>query len=302
MGFFLNKYTALQLVRVSQSIAIDDDFVDTGYSIVGTTQEGEFEIALLKGSLIIQSSWPNFYVSMDVLPIDIKYAEHQLVYSRVGELVELTALLYAINSVSSENANIHDFLFRMLNEFKIKCFDSCNVDPLSIALIPELVELGFGVDCVISTERIMHVYLAKWDSHDMIEKNISLRIGVVKMEFKPTPTKKLNCGKWHEPRDYSVCSILLEVLKSYGINDPADCFIQSGKKELLTHFKWSKLAMMTNKEARSARIGFIQDNLYLASDIKSLAEALKNAELYSPNTSMSQIRKFLPGLLDEAQS
>ena len=57
---------------------------------------------------------------------------------------------------------------------------------------------------------------------------------------------------------------------------------------------------MTPKEASAARVQFLVEHPELSDKPKELAEALKADGLYSENTSIRQICKFLPGLLKKA--
>jgi hypothetical protein len=67
-------------------------------------------------------------------------------------------------------------------------------------------------------------------------------------------------------------------------------------------FDWTPLALMTTPEAREARITFVRQHPELADSPEVLARALKEAGLYSTETSVHQIAKNLPNLVGTRNS
>jgi hypothetical protein len=120
------------------------------------------------------------------------------------------------------------------------------------------------------------------------------------VDFRPRPNRTLDRGKWIGARKHSAEELLFSRLRSLCAGTPVDVFTEETKARMLAEFDWTPLALMTHKQARNARIEFVRANAALTMDAMQLAHALKSAKLYSEDTSLSQIRRFLPSLLKAA--
>lgn len=70
---------------------------------------------------------------------------------------------------------------------------------------------------------------------------------------------------------------------------------------LLDCFKWTRLARMTNKEARAARVEFARSHPDLLDTPRELALALRQAQLYAEATSVRDVLKHLDAIIAAAR-
>jgi hypothetical protein len=192
-----------------------------------------------------------------------------------------------------------------LRDFRAKIPVFCNnktiwqeLQPGEVNLTDNLSQLGFVVSSVNCYGVALNVDIA-WAFPDDISGWKNITAGYI--EFRPR-CGKLNDGKWIGQR-WQEC-IESHYFKRFAAVAPAkpiECLRgHEDIENLLKHFEWTKTTLHTEAELRQMRIAAVGDAPELWSKPKQLAEYLKSRELYSTQTGVSQIVKFLPGLLKQA--
>ena len=175
-----------------------------------------------------------------------------------------------------------------------------NLQHGEINLTEALANLGFVVSSVYFHGVTLKVDVA-WSFQDDHSGWKNITAGFI--EFRPR-CGKLNDGKWIGQR-WNECieSHYFARFAAVAPKKPIDSLRSAEDIEnLLKHYEWTNTTRHSEAEIRQMRIEAIQKNPELWATPKKLAEHLKNEELYSRNTSTSQVVKFLPALLREAGS
>lgn len=175
-----------------------------------------------------------------------------------------------------------------------------DLSPGEVNLTDNLAKQGFVVSSVDCFGVSLNVDIA-WAFADNISGWKHITAGYI--EFRPR-CGKLNDGKWGGLRWHEcIESHYFKRFAAIAPAKPIECLQgQEDIENLLKHFEWTKTTLHTETELRRMRIEAIGDAPELWSQPKQLAEFLKSRELYSVQTSVSQIMKFLPGLLKQAEN
>ena len=94
--------------------------------------------------------------------------------------------------------------------------------------------------------------------------------------------------------------LLFQKLCSLFQGDPQNWLTLAGHQTALSHYKWTKVNLMTRAELKQARLEFVRQNPHLHSQPRELARALREAELYAEHTELGAIVRQLPRMLEEA--
>lgn len=215
-------------------------------------------------------------------------------------MVRAECLLYELNRLSGGRIHLLEFLGDLNASTGVT--DNSFIDPktIGIELVPVLRDSGHFVSCVISHERELTVYFSRRIGTEFEKNKNSSHMIVEQITYRPTPSRRLNKARRHEWNHFNLSHALWEDLKAMNLEDATAFFTPQGEQQLLSFFKWTKLSLMTNPEARKARVAYLQEKHTPDDSAMEIAQSLKNAELYSRNTSLSQIKKYLPKLLSEA--
>ncbi|HTB63602.1 MAG TPA: hypothetical protein VK737_08435 [Opitutales bacterium] len=232
------------------------------------------------------------------LPAEFYYFPFFSVQTQTGIFVPLESFLVGLyrqydvrRSILSVLADLHEMVE----------FTSTKI-PQPGLLIPEVENLGFYVTSIHSYGRRLSIDVDWMPAKSRSGVQPNLIIGSSAIDFRPMPDGTLGNGKWVQVKNCFMCVLLDKELRKIGVGAPLNLFTTSGQAKLLTQFEWTLLAKMNNKQARSARIEFLKQNLSLIEDHHDLAKAMQKAGLYSDSTTIWQIAKFLPSLIDAAKN
>jgi len=173
--------------------------------------------------------------------------------------------------------------------------------PAKGLLHPRVEQLGFVLNKPYSYERILQIDLNF--RIRKLEDGKDLEIRAYQWQVRPTADGKLGKLAFRRPNleeSYHLDDLFLHALMAEGIT-PENLLTPAGEFALIANYEWTKLARMTNAEAKKERLLLIAKHPELWDDLGSLADLLISHELYSPNTSRSQIIKFLPRQISEAR-
>lgn len=218
-----------------------------------------------------------------------------------GRFVAISPLLAEIFNTLKPAMAMEDFLRDFRANIPINCNSRCELNeipPNQVTLTETLTELGFIVSSVDCFGVALNVNIA-WSFHDEISGWKNITAGYI--EFRPR-CGKLNDGKWLGQR-WQECieSHYFKRFAAVAPPKPIQCLRGAEDIEnLLTRFEWSTTTRHSESELRQMRMEAIRKNPELWSKPKQLAELLKSRELYSRQTGVSQIMKFLPGLIQQA--
>lgn len=234
---------------------------------------------------------------MDV-PFGIQCWSFQVKDLHGGPYIAVSAFLSEMYSLYTGLTNVRAF-FQDFADFLPFASLLARTDLSDYPLCSDVAKQGYRVGHVMSYGRRLLVDFA-WLAEPSDATKERSHVFAGGCDFRPLPDKSLGPGTWLQPRTHSVEALLFAELRSRAKTTPCSIFTSEAQSRLLDRFEWTPLALMTAKEARQARIDFVKQNSVLANDPKQLARALKAARLYSEDTGVSQIRKFLPNLLKAA--
>ena len=304
MGYFTNPYRALELQSSTIIFPEMESFVSTGLAVAGSTEDGYFEVPIFQTRFSAEHSnlhWFDLYFPSQVAPSEYLYLGGDSKPISGGEMIRLQCLLYALDEKSHQSIGLINFLTDLAESTGVSDETLYEPNVASIELIDPLREKNYFIHTARPHGREIDVYLNKWLPFNGAVPSLETpSVRVTGMNFRPKADKSLNKPRWRKWDNYSISRIFMREFLKLGIPNPSEMFTEKGVSQLLEKFTWSKLSLMTNSEARAARVLFIQKNPNLVSNPKQLAESLKKAELYAPGTSNSQIAKFLPSLIKQA--
>ncbi len=219
-----------------------------------------------------------------------------------GRFVAMSPLLVEIFNTLMPAMAMEDFLRDFRANIPINSNSRCELGELSpneVKLTDTLAALGFIVSSADCFGVALNVNIA-WSFHDQISGWKNITAGYI--EFRPR-CGKLNDGKWIGQRwQERIESHYFKRFAAVAPPKPIQCL--RGPEDihnLLTHFEWSTTTRHSEAELRQMRIEAIRKNPDRWTKSKELAELLKMQGLYSPSTGVSQIMKFLPGLLEKVR-
>lgn len=282
----------------------DGCFRHTGFSMELVCDGLLFELPIYKNASHLNgqfASFDDFYFPEpeDGWPVDFVFKGIHDKPTRYGRFVAISPLLVEIFNQLRPGMPMEDFLrdFRTaIPIFKNSRSEWREPQHGEINLTENLENLGFVVSSVYLHGVTLNVDVA-WSFQDDHSgwKNISAGF----IEFRPR-CGKLNDGKWIGQR-WKECieSHYFARLAAVAPKKPIDSLRSAGDIEnLLNHYEWTNTTRHSEAEIRQMRIEAIQKNPELGATPKKLAEHLRREDLYSRNTSTSQIVKFLPGLFE----
>jgi len=166
---------------------------------------------------------------------------------------------------------------------------------------PRAEQLGFVLKKPYSMERFLLIELNfRVRKLDELKE---LEIHGYQWRVRPTPEGRLSQLSIVKPdleKSFHLSDLFILALSEAGITS-RNLLTPAGEAVLIETYEWTKLARMTNAEAKKERLAIIAENSELWGDLGALADLLKSHDLYSPNTSRSQIIKFLPKQIAEAK-
>lgn len=232
--------------------------------------------------------------------LDMMIPPHLIAHTAKGRFLPMGSYACALYSQFNQARHITQLLEDIRNVISISrrfCLpDFTRPDLVSW----ELQKMGFELVSTFSYGRIIMAGLAWTFPQDRSNSDPSRRVDVYQLEFRPSPSGELKNKSWITKEKSRFIDLLWELARSICNGDFTHALSDAGKDAVLNSFEWTPLARMSAKEARLARIRFISDHMSLVTQPKALADALRTNGLYSENTTLHQIAKFLPALIDAA--
>jgi hypothetical protein len=289
------------LVKNGQSGPVASDLNHAGYSVELSSDE-----FVLKASLYRHiNQWQpeairleDFYICTDDIPFGLlPVAEIQVQKSPLGRLVSLEAMLCSLYVKHEVRLPITSLLVEFRDHLPVNRCNYPRIENGSKLLNPGLAKAGFEVIkyfCYGRTLSVQFGWVFPQDRHDLNSK-LNLYAGMI--EFRPKPDRTLGKGRWIIPIETSLSYLFTDMLESSGNEG---LLSETGIQAAVDSFKWTKVSLLTNREAKQARIEFVREHHELHADPRALARALKRAELYSNTTEIYAIKKQVPRLIREA--
>lgn len=290
------------IVRERSACSSYEHVEATGYAIEFSTPDRVHRLPIFRcGKYSFEmGNFSAYAVRNSDIPFEVTCFNFQVKELEGGPYITLSAFL-------AEMYQLHDGLTPIKRMFvdlaeALPFKDACRreINSEAYPLINEVETAGYAISSVMPYGRRIFVDFC-WRVPTAVAQENPRLIGLGSAAFRPRPDKRLDTGKWMPFRKHFVESLLWSELRGFGEGKPLVVLAEVTQVRILSEFDWTPLALMTSKQAREARIQFVRANRQLISDTKLLARALKQAHLYSDDTSVSQIRKFLPSLLMAAQ-
>lgn len=284
----------------------DGRFRHTGFSMEIFCNDILFQLPIYKDASHMNGdhvTFADFYFPEpeNGWPVDFTFRWIHDKPTSYGRFVAVSPLLVEIFNQLRPVFAMEEFLRDFRSKIKVPSNStSCwrELKPGEVKLTENLNKLGFIASAVDSYGVTLNLDIS-WSFHDGLSAWHCITAGYI--EFRPR-CGKLNEGKWIGRR-WQECieSHYFKRFANVAPSKPIQCLRGSEDIEnLLKHFEWNTTTRHSESELRQMRIEVIRKAPQLWGKPKELAELLKSHELYSRNTSNSQIMKFLPGLLLQA--
>ncbi|MEP2777268.1 MAG: hypothetical protein ABJQ29_14525 [Luteolibacter sp.] len=303
MGYSINPYAPIHLCNSTVFLENTGDLVAVGLSVTGTTESGWFEVPLFQTSYsarVGRLQWKDLYFPGNMAPVEYWVRNFDCINGPGGMMARLECLLYELNQLSGGTIQLISILMELSDSTGASNGSIMDWKTTEIELVPAAANAGHFVSYVNAHERELSVQISRWIGDESVEKESRTHILVEYLTFRPTPQRRLNKSQRLRWKHNNLSQALWEEFDRNGFESAASIFTPRGEEQLLGFFRWTKLSLMTNAEARVARIAHLQGQHVKSDDAGSIAASLIAAELYSPNTSLSQIKKQIPKLLSEA--
>ena len=278
---------------------VSENVIGVGVAMEFATANRSYRIPLFRKIYSFDPSrfqLENLQLHSKDIPCDVEYRPFFATETAVGTFIPLDAVLAGIFREFKVQRSLLAVLTELSDTIALGFPFSC----LAGCLIDSLAKDGFELSLQNSYGRSVCGVVC-WVPPS--QRNQPQRGGILvsSVDFRPRPDGSLGKGSWKEPWKESVSSELCRLLRDRAPGTPLEILTELGKEKLLATFEWTPLARLTTKQAKEARIEFIRSNPHLLTNIRSLAEALRNAQLYAESTTVHQVMKFLPALIQESE-
>jgi hypothetical protein len=244
-------------------------------------------------------SFKDFFVRVDEIRFNLlPVAETQRQFSPIGAVVSLEAVLCSLYVKHEVTRSIASALEELRQHLPINHCTYPRRDDGAKLVIPELAEAGFEVIKFFPYGRTLSVTYGWVYPQDRQDAKAQLNVYAGTIEFKPQPDRTLSKVQWHIPRETSVAYLLTQMLETLS-SECEGLLSEAGMQAALNNFKWTKVSLLTAKEAKLARIDFVRTHPELHNNHQALARALKDSELYSDTAEIYAIKKQVPRLIRE---
>lgn len=289
------------LIKNGMSGLVAPGFEHTGYSIELAGDEFSLNVSVYRSIFHHQPDhihFRDFYVSADEITFRLlPTAKIQQQSTAAGELVSLEALLCSLYIRHGIQRPITSFLAEVRKDLPVNHCYYPRIKDGSKMVTLFLAELGFEVTRFASYGRTLAVQFGWVFPQDRQNREAKLNEYAGTIDFKPRPDRTLGKGKWNYPRESSLAYLFTDMLESGG---KKGLLSKIGIKAAIEHFKWTRVSLLTNQEAKQARIDFVREHPELHHNYHALAKALKAAELYSGTAEIYAIKKQVPKMIEAA--
>jgi hypothetical protein len=293
-GFILGPYST----RREKPISIDESIDNTGCVLEFSTSAEPYTLQIfrLTGSFPT-SDFARYVVKERQIPFGIECFPFQVRDLPGGPYISLSAFLAELYTFFPDARSVKSCLADLAESLCLPSNLDDNVGAREPIMLPTLaIGGGYHVSSVFPYGRRIFVDFA-WSTPQADQAHRGMTVQAGGADFRPRPDRSLGPGKWITHRTHCIEAFLFGDLRRLAGGPPVNLFRKENQFALLDEFEWTPLTLMTAKQARNARIEFIRNHPALVPNHKELAKALKQAQLYSDDTSVSQICRFLPSML-----
>lgn len=294
------------LTRSEHPNLCGDKFAHTGYSMEIVCDGELYTLPIYKDVSHMggqYASFDDFYFpeSQSGWPVDFRFRCVHERQTNSGQLVGISPPINEIFRTLKPPILMEDFLreFRSLIPVSANRMLGWLYKPnCGLRLTEQLAAEGYTVASVMSYGTSLTVDIA-WSFRDDYPGWQDIAAG--HMVFRPR-CGKLNDGKWsrHQWRE-RIEDHFYNRFEAVAPDKPIECFrSEEDLENLLSHFEWMLTTQHSAQEIREMRIELIKSARHLWESPKDLATLLQKEGLYSQNTSIHQVVKFLPSLMTEA--
>ena len=287
------------VVRQSEPQTIGQHVEDTGCSLEFATAEELPRLRIFRHMEYQEPYFTCYVIREASLPFEITTWGFQVKHFAGGPYITLSAYLAGIYKRFDRLRPIQDFLFDFRELLPVEGLWGL-ASEAEYPLKPWATSAGYRVAHVMPHGRRLTVEIVWLFPQDRNAEASNSYLDAAVIEFRPKHDHTLGLGKWGGHRECFVENLLFENLQNIARNNPSSFFEKAATSRMLKEFDWTPLALMTNSQARQARVEFVKKHRHLIEDPKAMAVALTRAGLYGPKTTPHQICKFLPSLISAA--
>lgn len=295
------------LTRSEHPDFLADELAHTGYSMELVAYDEHHMLPIYRNISHLNgqyASFDDFYFlePHNGWPVDFRFQSVHEKQKHSGRFVGISPLLKEVFQTLKPATNLEDFL----REFRSLIPVSSSRDPGSIYkpnctvnLTENLAAKGYNVASIMSYGTRLLVDIA-WSFGD--DYPGWQNIAAAHMDFRPR-CGKLNEGKWiHHRWRTRIEDHFYKRFEAVRPGKPIDCFrSEQDIENILSHFKWTPTTRHSEAEIRQKRVDLVLSARHLWESPKELAALLQTECLYAERTSIHQIVKFLPSLMQEAR-
>jgi hypothetical protein len=230
---------------------------------------------------------------------DLRLSTGDMVDTPKGTFLPLGSFVCALYSHFPKSRSVFEFLSDIRANLPLRENFSRREFTRPEFVCPALSGAGFEIVSVSSYGRRVWASLAWTYPQKRFTSDPTDILSVGSLVFRPMPNGDLKGESWPTEHNRRFEELLWHSARTLCNGESIRALSDDGKRFVLSTFEWTPLARMTTSEARSARLAFIAEHPELHHAPKDLANALKAGGLYSPDTTVSQIVKFIKNVLSK---
>jgi hypothetical protein len=289
------------LLKNGMSGLVTPDLEHTGYSLELSSDEFSLNVCIFRQIRDWQPTkiqLEDFCVQLSQIPFRLTPAsEIREKDSAIGVLATLDAVLCSLYIKHEVKRPITSLLQELRKDLPLNHCSYPRLENGAGMVKSDLAELGFEVVGFFPYGRTITVQFGWVFPQDRQDTNSKLCVYAGSIEFKPRPDRTLGKGEWRPPLEVTVSYHLADWLETKG---KPGVLSEAGIEATVNSFKWTRVSLLTNQEAKQARIDFVREHPELHQNHHALAKALIKAELYSDTTQTSAVKKQVPRMIQEA--
>jgi hypothetical protein len=288
------------LMKNGMNGLVAPDIEHTGYSIELSSDEFTLNACLYRRIFHWQRDkiqLGDLCVCVDQIPFSLTpISKTQQKDSPIGKIVSLDAALCSLYIKHEVKRPITSLLAEFRDHLPTNHCYYPRIENGSKMMNPVLADAGFEVIHFFPYGRTLSVLFGWVYPQDRQNLNAKINVYAGTIVYKPRPDRTLGKGQWLFPAEATVSYLFTDMLESKG---QKEVLSEPGIKVAVENFKWTRVSLLSNQEAKQARIDFVRAHPELHNNHHALARALKEAELYSDTAQIYAIKKQVPRLILE---
>lgn len=293
--------TGPDIVRRSDTFAVRDDLLDTGYRFELRSQHLGMSARILRKKVWRASPLWDLFLDTDEVTYSFFAYPYDVPSLNGTPLIRLSS---ALAEVYTHSQSAHDVL-RPIEQCAPLVTRDQGYSALPSAtrdcLLPTLTSLGFTIMKVSPQRDCLRVRFAWLLPSDRDRNTPTMYLPAGTMRLRSQGKDLFATSEWLPKSMDRISGLLQDRLASAIQEQPSGAFSERGRARISDIHSWESGTPSPRKLAHLKRIEFISQHHELWAHPKKLTEALFVARLYSNSTSRYQVESSLGNLIEEAR-